>query len=418
MEKQEQIPTKNQTNSLKYCPVCQSTQVRGILDIPQIPALGNVLWENRADALAAARGNVRLTFCETCGHLYNRAFDPALMEYDVQYENSLHFSPLFQNYATRLAQSLVDRYDLRGKNIIEIGSGKGDFLRLLCQYGGNHGIGFDPSYEPSPDEAHPAITFVRDVYAERYAGYRADLILFRHVLEHIHQPEAFIQSLRRIIGVRRTIGAQKQAADRSDPVVFCEVPNLGYILRDTAIWDIIYEHYSYFSANSLASLFTRCGFQVLNLGDAFDGQFLYIEAMPGGDDHLPPASWNALPIETLAGMVAGFAARGQEKIARWYEQVGALRESGKRAVLWGAGSKGISFLNMLHVQEEIPYVVDINPRKRGKYVTGSGQQIVPPEFLASNYRPDTIIVMNPIYRQEIQGMVEQLGLKVEYLFAS
>jgi hypothetical protein len=197
--------------------------------------------------------------------------------------------------------------------------------------------------------------------------------------------------------------------------VFCEVPNLGYILRDTAIWDIIYEHYSYFSANSLACLFTRCGFQVLNLADAFDGQFLYIEARPGDDTRLPPA---IPPVETLAGKVAGFAARSRAKMDRWKEQVTDLRDSGKRAVLWGAGSKGISFLNMLHVRDEIPYVVDINPRKRGRYVTGAGQQIVSPEFLASSYRPDTIIIMNPIYRKEIQGMVEQLGLRVEYLFAS
>ncbi len=405
------------------CPVCQSTHVRGMMEIPEIPVLCNVLWESRAAALAAARGNVQLTFCETCGHLYNRAFDPALMEYNVQYENSLHFSPLFQNYAAWLAKTLVERYDLHGKNIIEIGSGKGDFLRLLCETGGNRGAGFDPSYEPGPDETYPAITFVKDIYSERYAGYPADLILSRHVLEHIPRPADFIQSL------RRTIGLQKQAVDRSDlpdrggPIVFCEVPNLGYILRDTAIWDIIYEHYSYFGANSLASLFTRCGFQVLNLADAFEGQFLYIEAAPRDAQHPmdtpnPQDALKTPPIETLAGQVADFTARSQAKIDRWNEQVAGLRRSGRRAVLWGAGSKGISFLNMLHIQDEIPYVVDINPRKRGKYVTGAGQQIVPPEFLASSYRPDTIIVMNPIYRQEIQGMVEQLGLHVDYLLAS
>src|SRR5512138_2847282 len=138
MREKEQISiqNQNQTGDTRPCPICQSTRVRAILEIPQIPVLCNVLYDNRTDALAAARGDVQLTFCETCGHLYNREVDRTWIDYNVQYENSLHFSPLFQKYATWLAHYLVDQYNLRGKNIVEIGSGKGDFLRLLCEYGG------------------------------------------------------------------------------------------------------------------------------------------------------------------------------------------------------------------------------------------------------------------------------------------
>jgi hypothetical protein len=54
-------------------------------------------------------------------------------------------------------------------------------------------------------------------------------------------------------------------------------------------------------------------------------------------------------------------------------------------------------------------VVDINPRKHGMYVPGSGQQIVPPEFL-KEYRPDAVIVMNSIYRNEIRSWTTALGV--------
>jgi hypothetical protein len=72
---------------------------------------------------------------------------------------------------------------------------------------------------------------------------------------------------------------------------------------------------------------------------------------------------------------------------------------------------------MLNIHNEIQYVVDINPRKHGKFVTGTGQEIVPPEFL-KEYQPDCVIIMNPIYAQEIKNTVEQFGLEVEYEFAS
>jgi 2-polyprenyl-3-methyl-5-hydroxy-6-metoxy-1,4-benzoquinol methylase len=405
MDELAQLQIKKNTQN--PCPICSSSKLQDVIEIPGLPLLSNVLWDKREDALAAPRGDVRLVFCETCGHVFNQAFNPEQVKYDVEYENSLHFSPHFQSYATRLANYLVDRYDLHDKKIIEIGSGKGEFLRMLCQVGKNHGTGFDPSYEPATAEASSAgdasaISFVKDIYSERYSSYQADLILSRHVLEHIYQPVEFIRSLRRTIG------------DRIETVVFCEVPNLAYILRDTTIWDIIYEHYSYFNSHSLAEIFSREGFHVLNVAETFHSQFLFLEADLQKRGRPTSNASNGRPIEGLAEKVAHFAERSQAKLTRWNEQVEALRKSGKRAVLWGAGSKGISFLNMLPTGNGIEFIVDINPRKRNKYVTGAGQQIVPPEFLKT-YRPEVIIIMNPVYQPEIQAEVDRFGLQIEFL---
>ena len=76
--------------------------------------------------------------------------------------------------------------------------------------------------------------------------------------------------------------------------------------------------------------------------------------------------------------------------------------------MWGAGAKAATFLNLLR-PIAVDYVVDVNPRKQGKYVVGTGQQIVPPEFLLE-YRPDEIICMNPNYLDEIAFRVGTLGL--------
>jgi hypothetical protein len=403
MEKHPQ--TINTAMGKISCPICHADNLRSILDIFEIPVLCNVIWENREDALATPRGDVKLVFCPSCGHVFNQAFDPGLLEYDVQYENSLHFSPRFQEYAIRLAHYLIDKYNLHGKNIIEIGSGKGDFLRLLCEYGGNTGVGFDPSYEPGQEDLHPAITFIKDTFSDRYSSYQADFVLSRHVLEHIYQPAEFLQGLRQAIGQRENCS------------VFFEVPNLSYILRDTAVWDIIYEHYSYFSPSSLSDIFTRYGFDVLHLADAYESQFLTIEARPRPAGIADSPEANLPDIEAFAVQVDNFAARSREKLARWRKQLNELRASRKRAALWGAGSKGISFLNMLGVSEEIEYVIDINPRKLGKFVTGTGQQIVSPEFLKKT-PPEVIIVMNPIYLREIQNMVKELDLHVDFRLAS
>jgi SAM-dependent methyltransferase len=388
--------------NIKQCPVCSGSNLQPVLDLPQIPVLCNVIWDTKEEAVAAPRGDVRLSFCRDCGHLYNQDFNPDQMIYDVQYENSLHFSPKFQSYANWLAKHLVDQYDLHGKTIVEIGSGKGDFLRLLCELGGNVGTGFDPSYEPEDEEAHPAMSFIKEEYSRRFSNYQADFICSRHTLEHLPQPALFAQELRHTI------------ADRKRTVVFVEVPNLNYILRDVAIWDIIYEHFSYFSANSLAALFSLNSFNVLNVAEAFGGQFLYIEAIPRDTSRPAPNHPYTQTVDALANRVNHFGELSQEKIRRWQSRLEQFASEGKRAVIWGAGSKGISFLNLVGSPEVIPYAVDINPRKRGKYITGTGQQIVPPESLR-DINPDAIIVMNPIYRQEIENTIAELGINPELI---
>jgi hypothetical protein len=45
-------------------------------------------------------------------------------------------------------------------------------------------------------------------------------------------------------------------------------------------------------------------------------------------------------------------------------------------------------------------------------MAGTGQQIVAPEFL-QEYRPDVVIVMNPIYCDEIQHTLNHMGIRVE-----
>jgi hypothetical protein len=83
-----------------------------------------------------------------------------------------------------------------------------------------------------------------------------------------------------------------------------------------------------------------------------------------------------------------------------------MKEGGRRTVVWGAGSKGVTFLNTFR-DSGVDYAVDINTRKQGMYVAGTGQRIVPPEFL-KDYQPDLITVMNPIYRKEIKQSIGPL----------
>jgi 2-polyprenyl-3-methyl-5-hydroxy-6-metoxy-1,4-benzoquinol methylase len=178
------------------CPVCDATATTKVIQIHGVPVFCNMLWESREKARHADRGNIDLVFCHTCGHLYNAAFDPDRMQYSPQYDNALDYSPTFQKYIRTLALRLVDTYQLYEKDVIEIGCGQGEFLRLLAEIGQNRCLGFDPSYDPQKietDNQADLFSVIRDYYSEQYANHQADFFACRQVLEHIMAPADFMK---------------------------------------------------------------------------------------------------------------------------------------------------------------------------------------------------------------------------------
>lgn len=388
-----------ESNMEYHCPVCNSEDLLIFLQIPQVPVHINLLWDTKEQALSVPRADMELGFCKECGHVYNFKFNPELMDYTQDYENSLHFSVRFREYADELARGLVNRYQLYNKTIIEIGCGDGDFLRQLCQLGNSKGIGFDPSHVTDVDStiSETNITFIRDYYSDVYAEYKADLICCRHVLEHIQYPRGFMGTVRQAI------------VDQPESILFFEVPNALFTLRDLGIWDVIYEHCSYFTPQSLSRLFGTSGFHVKRLYEVYEGQFICVEAFPNqsrNDDSFLRVN------DALRNYVDEFGESFDRKIKEWSLSLREMLRKEERIVVWGAGSKGATFLNVNRLDNDIHYVVDVNPRKQGMYISGAGQEIVPPEFLR-DYHPDVVLIMNPIYGEEIKQVINQLNLSCE-----
>ena len=184
------------------------------------------------------------------------------------------------------------------------------------------------------------------------------------------------------------------------------------VLREAAFWDIYHEHCSYFSAGSLARLFRSTGFEVLRVETAFEAQYLLLEAVPSSNGSA--VAVEEADLAELRRLTAGFQARCEAVMAAWKDRLAAGRVGDRRTVIWGGGSKGVALLTALGLTSEIECVVDINPHKQGKYMPGTGQQVVAPEYL-QEHRPDLIVVMNPVYVAEITAQVRRMGISAEVL---
>lgn len=389
------------TFAASTCPICQSSDWERFFPLPGVPVYCCVLWDTQQAARQCPKGDIELAICHSCGMIANAVFDPALVSYDPRYDNSLHFSSRFQSYAEMLARRLIQTYDLKDKTVIELGCGKGDFLELLCQLGEVRGIGFDPTYVGNGDASSAArnMFVVRDVFSEKYSHLDCSLVCCRHTLEHISHPVTFLQTVRRAIGQRKT-------------PLFFEVPNAWYMLREGSVWDVIYEHCSYFSAPSLARLFRQCRMTVDEVREDYGDQFLCLHATTANGSAVESGSEQEAVLR-IVNAAANFGKAYREKVSVWKERLQLYQHQGKRAVIWGAGAKGVTFLNAVG-DSGIEYAVDLNPRKHSRFIPGTSQQVVSPAFLRE-YRPEVVLVMNPMYREEITNHTLSLGFAPEVL---
>ena len=380
------------------CPACGSGKVRPFYEVEGVPTNSCLLFETEGQARAWPRGRIVLGFCAACGFIYNMAFERSSTEYSGRYEETQGFSPTFSKFHRDLAVRFLERYDLRGKRVLELGCGKGEFLLLLAELGNVVGIGVDPSARQDRIEHSPyagRVTLYAEYYGPAHSGIEADAVVCKMTLEHIPDVAEFVSRLRRNL------------SDKAPVPVFFQIPEAERILTDCAFEDVYYEHCSYFSKTSLARMFERCGFKMLSLGTEYGGQYLTIEAVParGGVD-------TSADTARLAELVASFSERVERLKAEWRARVREARSQGKRVVLWGSGSKAVSFLTSLGLDEEVSAAVDINPYRQGHYMPTTAHRIIAPEELLE-IDPGLVIAMNCMYTDEITEAVRKLGLGAE-----
>jgi hypothetical protein len=388
----------------RVCDACASATLVDFADLGDIPVLCGVHWADATEAANSPVGRMTMAYCPNCAYVRNVAFDPELMVYDTTMDTNLHFSPAFQAFSAELVKHLGERFELNGKRVLDIGCGQGEFLRELCSHTGATGIGYDAMYAGAegPD---PSGASFHSGYAPRGSALPDyDMFTSRHWFEHIADPYEFLADLR------------EQAGDR--PVYgYIEVPDAVYDLS-TAGWEVIYPHVSYFDAYSLVEIASRAGWRVEDTGTLFGGMFRFIELSANvsaprlGDQPIPgPADR-----ERQLAAVGSFAQRNADERERWRTRIGELVDAGANPVLWGAGSRGVQFLTFADADKRLAAVVDVNPRKWGRYLPVTAHRVDDPATL-TELKPGAVIITNPSYQKEIAASLKELGVNAELLIA-
>tara|TARA_B100001093_G_C26749265_1_gene980355 strand:- start:65 stop:1297 length:1233 start_codon:yes stop_codon:yes gene_type:complete len=376
--------------TLDSCPVCKNhIGVRFFEPAPQ--PLATLGWPKTAnEAKAMTRLSLDFKQCLSCAHVWNTSFSYDAIPYQINPSRMYNDGSIWQGHMVDTRALLLERVK-DAPTVIEVGCGEGHFLRALADLFGEDGrfIGFDPD---GSGESGQGIEFFSRVFdpvldVERF---KPDLILMRHVLEHLTRPLEFIQKLAWASG-----GIEKPLW------FFAEVPCIDKVFETGRLSDFFYEHPSHFSSHSFRTLLENVG-DVVDFQTGYSGEVIYALA-------------RVLPQDYRIQQVSrrnSFFEKSKESISFIQVQLRNLALSGKKTVIWGGTGKAAAFINLFSANSgDFPWVVDSDSTKVGYYVPGTGQLIRSPLEIKSDYI-DVVIIPSQWRARDISKQIDDMQFSI------
>lgn len=380
--------------SVTTCPACGYHVAVLFYDGGRQP-LATLGWpESAEEARAMARLPLRFVRCVDCGHVFNAAFDYTQVPYGDQPNRMFNRGERWSEFQRLVRMRMLERLPVEPV-VVEIGHGAGVFLEALAlsRPAGRY-VGFDPNGAASSSRS--SVEFRRSLFApERdLAGLHPDLIISRHVLEHLSDPLGFVQSLSFAASLA---GLQ--------PLLYLEVPCIDRALATGRTEDFYYEHNSHFTTESFSRMLARSFTSIDALDHGYNGEVVYaFLRLKGRLEHVRHA-WTAKAFAEMA--------RASRQVVML--ELANLFLSGKRVAFWGGTGKCAAFLQAHSVDaQRFPLVVDSDPDKAGAFVPGTGQRIQFRDVLSE--QPVEIIIVPSQWRaRDIGEEAARCGIRFEQM---
>ena len=338
-------------------------------------------------------------FCESCySFQIEEQPEPELMFHD-QYAFFSRTSKFMQRHFSEYAAWVYDNH-LKGDDlfVVELGSNDGIMLENFAKRGVRH-LGVEPSANVAEEaRRHGVNTIVRffgpetatDIVGE-YG--QADALLAANVMCHIPDLNGIAEGANTLL--------------KPDGVLIFEDPYLGAMIEKVSYDQIYDEHVFIFSALSVANIFGRHGFELIDLlpQKTHGGSMRYVLARKGARP--VSASVNTLvEAEKAQGLhlpstYEDFRERCEASKARLIRLLEAEKEAGRRVVGYGATSKSTTILNYCGIGPNlIEFISDTTPIKQGKYTPGMHVPVKPYDAFVENF-PDTALLLAWNHQAEI-----------------
>ncbi len=380
------------------CRLCGHPELRSVLDLGATPPCESFLTADQLDSPEMTYP-LHLRICPECLLLQ---IPPLILpeETFTEYAYFSSFSDSWVKHAKDYVDSTVKRLELGPESfVIEVASNDGYLLQHVMA-AGVPCLGIEPAANVSEAARRRNVPTLNEflseaVAAEVVAQYgQASLVVANNVYAHIPDPVDFTRALRALV--------------TNDGHISIEVHYALNLIAEAQFDTIYHEHFQYYTVLSAQRALSTAGLDLIDVEHlTTHGGSIRLWARPReAAAQVSPSVAAAIAKEREANLDTFDGYRGlTERVAVIRRELVSLLIDCARKGLsvggYGAPGKGNTLLNYCGIRADLlPYTVDRNPYKHGRFTPGTRIPVLAPEKIEQD-RPQMIVVLPWNLRREI-----------------
>ena len=347
------------------CAGCGNTELITLLDLGSVPFVGE--FPSRVDLDNQTRWSLQLVFCNKCKLVQTDSLiNPKVAFKDYKYLSSVSLSEYFKE----VANVLDKKYNVKGKDILEIGCNDGVLLEPLCELGAN-AVGVDPSESVE-------VAKQRGLKVHRGFFSYDSHVTFKNKFDLVLSNNAFAH----IIDIHDVVKGVNHVLKPNGEFIF-EVHYLKSLIVENQ-WDNIYhEHIYYYSLTALNNIFKQYDMTII------DYEIIPIHSgsirvtVSNSKQETPQKVLDKIDLESVTicdlSYLTQYSIDVKQHILDFNKMFYNLDQN---VVGYGASGRAGIFCSMTELDvHDIEFIVDESPQRAGRYLSGTKIPIVDFEHL-------------------------------------
>jgi len=363
----------------RYCRFCGSLKLKHLISFKDYPIfIGCSDCPIEEDKLYL----FEMYLCERCKIIQQIVLPPI----EILYEKTRAFGigKVWEGHYDSFYRFLR-RYFSGVRDILEIGGGNGILLSKLLQEGNLRII----DVEPHSQYNLPEIRTIRSYFDRSFdLDHKVDIIYASHLIEHIENINEFFCKIYKLL------------KDDGDLVIAC--PNIQKSFQFMHLNAFTTDHLNYFTPDSLQNLAKKHGFYVKDYEQYIDhGMYFRFSKKPN-------EYWNFYNSNDILDSFRNY----KQNIELFVDYINKMNF--KQYYLFGAHAFTITFLRYLGSEDKVISILDNEPTKLNRRLTGTHLLCSHPEVVSEATNPVVLIYMGA-YSNEICKQLVSINPNVKLI---